>query len=87
MQLCLCALFRSKRIGYPSLSRNRLHGRAPQREPQRASTFYRFSTPIEIFHECIKIGLNFPGYHRVLLLVSYENGVLEKEIVAIKWLL
>ena len=62
MQICLCALFRSKRIGYSSLCRIRLHGR----EPNRASIFYMFSTPIDIFHACIQIEVDFPGYYRVL---------------------
>ena len=38
MQICLSALFRWKRIGYRSLSRNRSHGGAPQRGAKGATS-------------------------------------------------
>ena len=82
MQTYLCALFRSKRIGYPSLSRNRLHGGAPQRGAREASIFYMFSTAIEVFHPHTKnkIEFNFPNHHRVSPLVPYKLDTLIKNL-------
>ena len=72
MQVCLCALFRSKRIGYPTLLGIDRTAELPNGEPKRAtsSTCSRRNEIFHVYTNKNKIEFNFPNHHRVSLLVS-----------------
>ena len=79
-----CAFFRSKNIQISILSTNRLHGGSPRRGTSVVRVFYVLSSLRDLLHAYFKIGLNFPGFHRVLPLVinniNHERVTLTERI-------
>ena len=56
----ICALLGSKIIHFSRLSASSLHGGTSQRWAQLIRIFHIFSSPIDTFHTCVKIRVDFP---------------------------